>query len=100
MIIDTNTSFQSYIWSKFDLENEAEIRFDDFSSTLASLLNLDDDSLQTLFEIFDIDEDGFLRYTQTECTVYTDTAMYIICVWLLLACTCADWKTLPGYFYR
>jgi len=61
MIIDTNTSFQSYIWSKFDLENEAEIRFDDFSSTLASLLNLDDDSLQTLFEIFDIDEDGFLR---------------------------------------
>merc|ERR1711997_1361230 len=47
------------------LDREGVIRFDDFSSTMASFVGShvseDDDSLQTMFEIFDIDEDGYLR---------------------------------------
>jgi len=63
MIIDTNSTFQHHIWSKFDLDNELEITFDDFRATMATFVsNLsDEDTLQTLFEIFDIDEDGYLR---------------------------------------
>jgi len=63
MIIDTNSTFQRHIFSKFDLDNEAEIRFDDFSATMACFVgNCNDaESLLTLFEIFDVDEDGYLR---------------------------------------
>jgi len=63
MIIDTDNDFKNDISKKFDLDNEKEITYNDFSSTIASFVgsNTDDDSLQTLFEIFDIDQDGYLE---------------------------------------
>lgn len=63
MIIDTDKDFQRHIFKKFDLDNEKEITYNDFSATIASFVgsNTDDDSLQTLFEIFDIDQDGYLE---------------------------------------
>jgi len=63
MIIDTDKDFQRHIFRKFDLDNEKEITYNDFSATIASFVgsNTDDDALQTLFEIFDIDQDGYLE---------------------------------------
>jgi len=63
MIIDTNRHLQKHIFKKFDLDNQNEITYDDFSATIASFVgsNTDDDSLQTLFEIFDMNEDGYLE---------------------------------------
>eukprot|EP01084_Bolivina_argentea_P062110 113568_1 len=63
MIIDSNRDFQRHIFDKFDLDGENEITYNDFSATIASFVgsNTDDDSLQTLFEIFDIDQDGYLE---------------------------------------
>jgi len=63
MIIYTNSAFKNHIWSKFDLDDEMQITFDDFSATMATFVsNLsDEETLQILFEIFDIDQDGKLR---------------------------------------
>jgi len=63
MIIDTDRDFQRHVFKKFDLDNEKEITYDDFSATMASFVgsNTDDHSLQHLFEIFDIDQDGYLE---------------------------------------
>eukprot|EP00486_Rosalina_sp_Unknown_P000382 CAMPEP_0201563812 /NCGR_PEP_ID=MMETSP0190_2-20130828/1274_1 /ASSEMBLY_ACC=CAM_ASM_000263 /TAXON_ID=37353 /ORGANISM="Rosalina sp." /LENGTH=49 /DNA_ID= /DNA_START= /DNA_END= /DNA_ORIENTATION= len=35
MIIDTDKDFQRHIFKKFDLDNEKEITYNDFSSTIA-----------------------------------------------------------------
>ena len=63
MIIDTDKDFQRHIFKKFDLDNEKEITYNDFSATIASSVgsNIDDNASQTLFEIFDIDQDGYLE---------------------------------------
>ncbi len=50
---EANTSFQRHSWGKFDLDDENEIRFDDFSATMSTFVMSNDESLQTLFEIFD-----------------------------------------------
>jgi Ca2+-binding EF-hand superfamily protein len=63
MIIDTDRDFQKHIFRKFDIDNEKEITYNDFSATIASFVgsNTDDDALQTLFEIFDNENKGYLE---------------------------------------
>lgn len=63
MIIDSDRDLQRHIFRKFDADNKHEITYDDFSATIASFVgsNTDDDSLQTLFEIFDNDQNGYLE---------------------------------------
>ena len=84
MIIDTDKDFQRHIFKKFDLDNEKEITYNDFSATIASFVgsNTDDDSLQTLFEIFDIDQDGYLEL-EDMARVYV--IHYVICFNLFIS---------------
>ena len=74
MIIDADKNFQRHIFRKFDVDNEKEISYDDFSATIASFVgsNTDDNSLQTLFEIFDVDQDGYLELDDM-------ARVYVIC---------------------
>eukprot|EP01084_Bolivina_argentea_P082261 148941_1 len=61
LIIDVDKELQKLIWSKFDTENDKEIDFSDFSATMSSIItSKDDDWLLLLFQIFDIDKDGYL----------------------------------------
>eukprot|EP01084_Bolivina_argentea_P025090 46683_1 len=62
MIIDTERTLQKFVWSKFDIDNEGEIDYNDFMATLSSLIgSKDEDSLLLMFQIFDIDQDGYLN---------------------------------------
>jgi len=80
MIIDTDKDFQRHIFKKFDLDNEKEITYNDFSATIASFVgsNTDDDSLQTLFEIFDIDQDGYLELEDMARVLLAQNQMAVV----------------------
>lgn len=83
MIINTHSEFQKHIFSKFDLDNETLITYNDFSATMASFVgstgHTDDDSLQTLFEIFDIDEDGYLNLEDIARILLTQNQIAVVC---------------------
>lgn len=81
MIIDTNRDFQKHIFMKFALDNVKEIDYNDFSATISSFVGsggCDDDSLQTLFEIFDIDEDGYLELEEMARILLAQNQMAVV----------------------
>jgi len=83
MIINTHSEFQKHIFSKFDLDGEQLITYNDFSATMASLVgstgHTDDDSLQTLFEIFDIDQKGYLKLEDVARILLTQNQIAVVC---------------------
>jgi len=83
MIINTHSEFQKHIFSKFDLDDEGVITYNDFSATMASFVgstgHTDDDSLQTLFEMFDIDEDGYLKLEDVARVLLSQNQIAVVC---------------------
>lgn len=83
MIINTHKEFQKHIFGKFDLDDEKVITYNDFSATMASFVgstgHTDDDSLQTLFEIFDIDQDGYLKLEDVARILLTQNQIATVC---------------------
>jgi len=62
MVIDSDRDLQKFVLKKFDLDNNGEIDYNDFSSTMSAIIaSQDDESLLLLFQIFDIDSDGYLE---------------------------------------
>eukprot|EP00483_Globobulimina_turgida_P006966 UN06980 len=62
IIINTDRAFQKFVFSKFDIDNEKEIDYNDFMATMSSLIGTkNEDSLLLMFQMFDIDEDGYLN---------------------------------------
>eukprot|EP01084_Bolivina_argentea_P086337 156050_1 len=60
--IDKDLELRKLIWSKFDLENQKEIDYNDFMATMSSLIDVkNEDSLFLFFQIFDYDQNGFLE---------------------------------------
>lgn len=83
MVIDINTSQRSHIWDKFDVDNENELTYSDFSATLASFVgsgahDVDDHALQTIFEIFDCFETGFLEVEQIARILLTQAQLSVV----------------------
>ena len=63
MVIDNgDPAFRKRIFKKFDIDDEGHISWADFSATMATFVgnNTDEKSLQDLFEIYDLDQDGCL----------------------------------------
>ena len=61
MVIDNgDAAFRKRIFRKFDIDDEGHITWADFSATMATFVgnNTDEKSLQDLFEIYDLDQDG------------------------------------------
>eukprot|EP00483_Globobulimina_turgida_P009673 UN09692 len=69
--IDKNKHLQQLIWSKFDLDNEKQIDFNDFMATLSALVDsTNEDSLFLFFQIFDYDESGFLEVDELAAMLF------------------------------
>ena len=61
MVIDFNKELQKMIFKKFDLDEEQEIDFMDFSAGLSQLITAsDEETLLLLFQIYDFDQDGYV----------------------------------------
>eukprot|EP01084_Bolivina_argentea_P146997 257251_1 len=61
MVIDHDKNFKKMVFRKFDIDNEREIDYNDFMATMSSLIGTkNEDSLLLMFQIFDVDEDGYL----------------------------------------
>ena len=63
MVIDNgDPAFRKRIFKKFDIDDEGHISWEDFSATMATFVgdHTNEQSLQDLFEIYDLDQDGFL----------------------------------------
>lgn len=64
MVIDFNKELQKMIFKRFDLDDQQEIDFMDFSAGLSQLITApDEETLMLLFQIYDFDEDGYTVYT-------------------------------------
>ncbi len=64
MVIDNDRDLQKFVLKQFDLDNSGakQIDYNDFSSTMSSIITTkDDQALLLLFQIFDIDQDGYLE---------------------------------------
>eukprot|EP01084_Bolivina_argentea_P091249 164278_1 len=64
IVIDGNRDLKKFVFNAFDSDNNKRwIDYNDFSSQLSAIVSSKDiNALELLFQIFDIDQDGYLEY--------------------------------------
>eukprot|EP01083_Nonionella_stella_P087062 242063_1 len=79
MMIDINKNLQKFVYSKFDIDREGAIDYNDFMATISSLIGTkDEETLLLMFQIFDCDEDGYLSTEDVARMLLAQNQMAVI----------------------
>eukprot|EP01083_Nonionella_stella_P074115 200885_1 len=79
LMVDFDPALAQLVFHKFDIDNENEIDFFDFSSTMSELITShEEEELLLLFQIFDLNKDGYLDYVDIARILLTQNHFAVV----------------------